>query len=124
MHATNTSPSIISFYASFPPPPSPSFFLVFSAFAFQLCRDLRPPPPLLPLAPPRFLTGSDCLKIPDSAEKKPNKTIYFLAWMAEGREKEGAGGGTGGEERAGTTQLNTNPISWRQGEGGEAWPAL
>lgn len=42
--------------------------------------------------------------------------------MAEGEKEKGAG--VGGEDCAGTTQLNTNPISWRQGEGGEAWSAL
>lgn len=100
MHAMNTSPSIISFYTFFPHPFLLFRFLVFSAFSFQFCRDLRLPP--LPSVPPRFLAGSDCLKIPDSAEKEK----CFLACMAEGRERRVPG--LGGEE---TTQLNTNPIS-------------
>jgi len=90
IHATNTSPKYYFLLYILLPPLSPSFFVVFSEFSFQLCRDLRPPP--LPLAPPHFLTGSDCLKIPDSAEKK-----CFLAWMAGGRgREEGAGGWRGG----------------------------
>lgn len=106
IQATNTSPQVLfpSIYSP-PPPPSPSFFLVFSAFSFQLCRDLRPPP--LPLAPPRFLTGSDCLKTPDSAEKK---RALLSGLGGRGRERE--------EEPAGTTQLNINPISWRQRQEG------
>lgn len=112
--------SIISF-CIFSPHPLPllSFWFLVRFLASFVVTSVRPPP--LPLAPPRFLTGSDCLKTPDSAEKGES---CFLAWVAEGGREEDAGG-AGGEEPAGTTQLNINPISWRQREEGEeAWPAL
>lgn len=110
IQATNTSPQVL-FPSAYPPPtPFPSFLSVFTAFSFQLCRDLRPPP--LPLAPPRFLTGSDCLKTPDSAEKK---RALLSGLGGRGRERGGCRG-AGGEEPVGTTQLNINPISWRQRE--------
>lgn len=91
MHATNTSPSIISFYTFFPHPlPLLSFcFLVrfLSGFAVTSVCLLFPWRCLVSL-PARI-----ALKYPIQ-QKKP----CFLAWMAEGESEreEGAGGWRGG----------------------------
>lgn len=113
IQATNTSPQVLFPCIYSPPTPLPllSFWFLerfLSSFAVTSVRLLFPWRRLV------SLPAQIALKHPIQQKKRES---CFLAWVAEGGREEDAGG-AGGEEPAGTTRLNINPISWRQREEG------